>query len=233
VAALTIPNGSGVQWAFVSWSQGGAASQAITAATTGGTTYTAAFQTQFLLTTSTNTDTGTITPGGWYNAGSVVSILATPPPGYLVSFSGDLSGTTNPQNLTMDGPKTVGASFMLAGGTPNLTAYVMARADGSIGQRVWTIRLNNAGAAGTATNSQITSLSLTQTSGTLCSPAPSLVSTLPVTVGTIVGGSYRTANVTLDFSGCQDATPRFSVIVGFSANSGAYSGSTVLNNQQK
>jgi hypothetical protein len=59
---------------------------------------------------------GTIAPscaaGCLYNSGQVVTVTATPGPGYsFAGFSGDLTGTANPQSLTMNGPKTVTATF--------------------------------------------------------------------------------------------------------------------------
>ena len=113
VAAGTVPGGSGTQYAFVSWSQGGAASQSITAAATPNT-YTATYKTQYYLTTSAGTG-GTISPAsGWYDSGGSASVSASPNATYyLTGFSGDLSGTATPQNLTMSAAKTVAAAFAL------------------------------------------------------------------------------------------------------------------------
>jgi hypothetical protein len=49
---------------------------------------------------------------GYYDAGTVVTLTANGIGTYVFSFwSGDLSGTTNPQNITMNGPKNVTANF--------------------------------------------------------------------------------------------------------------------------
>jgi parallel beta-helix repeat protein len=73
--------------------------------------------TQFQLTTAVDpSDTGSVSPasGSWFNAETVVSCEATPNSGYwFVDWSGDLSGTTNPQNLAMSSPKSVTAHFVL------------------------------------------------------------------------------------------------------------------------
>lgn len=71
----------------------------------GGTTY-------YSLTTSINGQ-GSVSPsGGSYSEGSNVSVTATPAQGWeFDSWSGDLSGTTNPANLTMDSDKSVTAIF--------------------------------------------------------------------------------------------------------------------------
>jgi uncharacterized repeat protein (TIGR02543 family) len=48
----------------------------------------------------------------WYAPGTVVTLLATPSSGYhFVSWSGALMGTANPTTITMDGSKTVTATF--------------------------------------------------------------------------------------------------------------------------
>jgi Divergent InlB B-repeat domain len=64
---------------------------------------------------------GTVLPGsGWRNAGSTVSISATPTNNNQVSYSfagwtgigtGSYSGTNNPASITMNGPITENASF--------------------------------------------------------------------------------------------------------------------------
>jgi hypothetical protein len=78
-------------------------------------TITWAWQTQYQLTTSVSPpDSGSVTPasGGWYNVGTVVSCNATANLDYgFVNWSGDLTGTTNSQDLTMDGPKSITANF--------------------------------------------------------------------------------------------------------------------------
>jgi hypothetical protein len=73
-----------------------------------------AAQPQYYLTTAVwPSGAGTISPAsGWYNSGAVVWVSATANPGYQFSgFSGDLTGTTTPQPLRMNGPKTVTANF--------------------------------------------------------------------------------------------------------------------------
>jgi uncharacterized repeat protein (TIGR01451 family) len=51
-------------------------------------------------------------PGGVYVEGTVVTLTATPDPGwFFAGWSGDLGGLTNPQALTMDSNKVVTATF--------------------------------------------------------------------------------------------------------------------------
>ena len=70
--------------------------------------------TQFTLTTTPGTG-GTITRNPdqtTYNAGTVVTLTAAPNTGYtFTSWGGDLSGSTNPATITMDGDKSVSATF--------------------------------------------------------------------------------------------------------------------------
>ena len=106
--------GSGVQYVYSSWSDGGGQSHTITAPSS-TTTYTANFTTQYSLTTSASpSGGGTISPSGtnWYNSGQAVSVSATANTGYSFSnWTGDLSGSTNPTSLAMSGPKSVTANF--------------------------------------------------------------------------------------------------------------------------
>lgn len=235
--SLTTPQtngGVGTQYAFSSWSTGDTAPQIGISAPGSGTTYTANFALLYQLTTGVNpANGGTITGAGWYNAGSPASVQASAATGYTFAyFSGDLNGSGNPQMLTMNGAKNVVANF---GSTaaPALHAAISGKVNGTLtGQRLWSIRLSNSG-LGTAVGAQITGFTISQSSGTACSPAVSLISPLPVTVGDIAPSAYATGQVTLNFAGCPDTTGRFTAIITYSANSGAYSGSTTIYNQTK
>ncbi len=106
-------DGSGVRRVFGSWSDGGAQTHTVTAPAA-ATTYTAAFSTQYLLTTAASPAAGgSISPAsGYVNAGTQVQVSAAANAGYaFTGFSGDLSGGTSPQQLTMNGPKSVTANF--------------------------------------------------------------------------------------------------------------------------
>ena len=58
----------------------------------------------------------TLSPsGGTYYAGTVVQLTAVPDSGWSFSgWSGDLSGTTNPTTITMNGNKAVMANFVVS-----------------------------------------------------------------------------------------------------------------------
>lgn len=91
-------------------------------------TYTIVTASTYVLTLSQGGSTGDILPspaGTWngsayvYNAGAVVQLTANPNIGYhFGGWGGALSGTANPTTITMDGNKTVSASF--PSGDPNL-----------------------------------------------------------------------------------------------------------------
>jgi hypothetical protein len=118
IAAAT-QTSSGTRNTFSSWSNSGTASQTIVVPST-ATTYTATFTTQYLLTTAAApTYEGTIvtspaspTSDGFYAPGASVQLTATVNSGFqFVSFSGALTGTTNPQSITMSAPQSVTANF--------------------------------------------------------------------------------------------------------------------------
>jgi len=73
---------------------------------------------QYQLTTSVSPEGGgsvSLDPtseGNWYDDGAAVEVTAEPSSGYkFVNWAGDLSGTTNPDTITMNSAKTVTANF--------------------------------------------------------------------------------------------------------------------------
>ncbi|GEM_PF-4588375 len=106
--------GAGTQYVFSSWSDGGVQTHTI-ATPASATTYTASFTTRYLLTTTVNPPgSGTVTLGGFYDAGSMPSLNATPnSDNVFASWSGNCSGTNNPTTVNMIAPKTCTANFSL------------------------------------------------------------------------------------------------------------------------
>jgi uncharacterized repeat protein (TIGR02543 family) len=111
--------GSGCQYEWQNWSNGGSQSQTITVPST-PTTYTATFQQQYQLTMQVNpSGAATATPAigqSWQNAGASVSIQATPISGYTFQSwsgvgSGSYSGTSNLASATMSGAITETANM--------------------------------------------------------------------------------------------------------------------------
>jgi len=103
--------GTGTQYVYGSWSDGGAQSHSI-ACPSSSTTYTANFTTQYYLTMAAGAG-GSVSPAsGWYNSGAGVSISAAPSAGYSFSgWSGSGSGTSQSTSVTMSGPISETASF--------------------------------------------------------------------------------------------------------------------------
>ena len=109
---------TGSRMNFTGWSDGGTLSHNINISLV-STTYVANFTQQYRLTTNViPTAGGTIitNPAGpWINSGDLVTITASPSPGYLFSgWNGSLSGNTNPTTFTMNSPMSVTANFIIA-----------------------------------------------------------------------------------------------------------------------
>ena len=108
------PGPAGTQYLWAAWSDGGLISH--TVRPTASATIYASFSTQYMLTTSA-AEGGTVSPAsGFQDAGSVVSIRATPNAGRIFSGwtgsgTGSFSGRNNPASVTMNGPISENASF--------------------------------------------------------------------------------------------------------------------------
>jgi hypothetical protein len=119
--------GSGIQYVWSNWSDGGAISHSI-APTVNGSTYTANFTTQYYLTMGYGTGGSSVSPGsGWYNSGANFGISATAASGYSFSSwtgsgSGSYSGSSSSSSVTMNGPISETASF-IQNPPPAPTAY--------------------------------------------------------------------------------------------------------------
>jgi subtilisin family serine protease len=114
-------NGSaGTHYAWSAWSDGGAVSHTVITPATPAT-YTANFTTQYLLTLAASPAGGgalaanPTSPDGYYANGTSVQVTATANAGYQFnSFSGDLTGATNPQSVTMSVARSVTGNFDVA-----------------------------------------------------------------------------------------------------------------------
>jgi hypothetical protein len=94
---------------------------------------------------------------------------------------------------------------------------------------VWTLTITNQSPS-PAVNAAWSSFSLTQTYGAACTPA--VLTSLPVSAGTIAGNSSGQASITIDFSSCA-ANVRFKAQIGITANGGAATGALTLSNQMQ
>lgn len=125
-AIVQAPSMDGTTRTSVTWSDGGAPTHTITAPAT-PTAYWADFRAQTRLELSSiPADGGTIqvtpaSPDGYYFASILenLELRAVPNPGYtFVGFEEDLTGTQNPQSLTMLAPHRVTAKFTKTGTPP-------------------------------------------------------------------------------------------------------------------
>ncbi|MEW5768420.1 MAG: PKD domain-containing protein, partial [bacterium] len=111
--------GAGIQYVFDSWSDGGAMNHNV--APTTNMTYTVSFNTQYRLTTAVNAEgAGSVSPksDSWHTGGATITVEAIANEGYSFSYwSGDLTGSTNPAQLLMNGAKSVTANFTVVGDT--------------------------------------------------------------------------------------------------------------------
>jgi outer membrane protein assembly factor BamB len=114
--ATTSPQsgGTGTQYVWRNWSDGGAISH--TVAPTKNKIYTANFNTQYFLTMDHGIGGTVNPPSGWKNSGVTVSITARPARDYSFNSwagtgTGSYSGSNNPASITMSGPITETATF--------------------------------------------------------------------------------------------------------------------------
>jgi hypothetical protein len=215
------PGTPGTQYAFASWSDSGLPQHTITVGASPAT-YTALFNTQYQLTTGASPVAGgTVTPPtAFFNAGSVVSVKGTANAGYqFANFSGGaLSGSTDPQSVTVNAPTNVVANFTPV--KPSLAATVGARTP-SGGTMNVSLTLTNSG-LGIATNATITSITAiadVNGSGTV-----SVASGLPLSLGTINPGGSATGQLIFNWP---TTALRVTFTVNFTAD-GGYSGSTKI-----
>jgi hypothetical protein len=191
--------------------------------------YTAEFKADYKLSTVASPVSGGATTGdGFYPASTNATVSVQPAPGFLFAgFQGDLKGTSTPQQLLMDGPKTVSGIFI-----PTPPATLNALITGKSGPsnlRQWTILITNAG-PGTAYALNLGAVALTQTFGTACIPVRIAPSTLPMNLGNVAPAGSVTSPVIFDMSGCP-GNARFTALIVMMANNGAVAGVATSFNQ--
>jgi hypothetical protein len=213
---------------FHLWSDGGAARHVVTAPsydTTYRVHYIPQYQLQLFFPAALGRlDASPVSPDGFYDQGTPITVTATPNPGYMFAgFTGSLTGIRNPQILLIAAPSGITGNFVVA---PSLllTASVVSTS-GPAGARVWTFRLSNTGSGG-AGDVRITSLVVQPVQGTCTSPVV-VTTPLPQIVGAVAPGGSVLAPVTIDFSGCM-SLPHFKAVVSFDALGGSYHGSTTV-----
>lgn len=114
-ASSPVGGGTGIQYVWESWSDGGAESHTITVPSSSNT-FTATFQQQYQLTISA-TSGGATSPAPssyWYDSGQSVSVAAVANSGYDFSnwlLDGGNAGSTNPLTVTMSSSHTLVGNF--------------------------------------------------------------------------------------------------------------------------
>jgi hypothetical protein len=103
------------RYAFTGWSDGGPRSR-VYSVPVGGASLTAAFITQYFVTTVIYPrKTGSVDPappGAWYAEGATARLEAFPSAGYaFLNWSGDASGSQNPIFIPVNGPRLVRVNF--------------------------------------------------------------------------------------------------------------------------
>lgn len=176
-----VDGGTGIQYVWVSWSDGGSASHTIIV--TSAVTYTANFKTQYYLTTLANpAGGGGVSPSsGWQDAGTTVSAAAAANSGYSFyywSLDGTNVGSSPSYSVLMDSPHS-------------LTAYFRSTSSISVGLSAGSIVLgSSATLSGTITPAQPLPGIPTGTTVTLSySPDGALWNTFIITK-TSSGGAY-------------------------------------------
>jgi hypothetical protein len=133
---------------------------------------------QYQLTTAVGTGgvaAGSISPAsGYFNTGTIVQILATPNAGYsFAGFSGDLTGLTNPQNLTLSSNRSVTANFQVVTlSVPVLAAPASGATGAPISQNLSWNTVTNALSYDIYFGTTNPPPSVTSTSGTIYAPGP-------------------------------------------------------------
>jgi len=146
-------------------------------------TYAASFQTQYLLSTVVSpAGAGTLSGGGWFNAGSTVNVNASPAAGWQLT---SLSGAGASGAVLIDAARTVIANFEPLPGF--LMMSIVSKQNGpGAADRVWTLRVSNSG-QGPVVNARLSGVQIT-----LTGPGPvSVSSALPLAMGTIAAGASR------------------------------------------
>ena len=160
-----------------------------------------------------------------YTGGDQVVLTATPANGYAFSnWTGACSGT-GACSLTMDASKSITALFAPTLNTTLGAALGVKSGPGNA--RVWPVVFTNSG-PGDAASIVVTGFTLTQTSGTACSPV--VQTPIPINAGSAIAASTVTANVTIDFTSCAFAA-RFRLTMPYAANNSSISNTLTVNNQ--
>jgi hypothetical protein len=215
---FTPQNAPGARFVFSGWRDAGFIQTRTITVDQSSAEYTANFDAEYQLTTGVNDSAAgaiTVTPAsadGYYPANSLVSLTATPNPGFV--FKGfDLVPIGNPVTVAMNGPVKITAFFEQQS-QPPITAAGLAIAttftrNAGAGVIELTIQLTNTGSSAVS-GVQLTTARIASTTGTL----------VPQSLGAVPPGGSVTAIVT--FPASLGATGASSSL----ALAGSYAGGT-------
>ncbi|HXB98779.1 MAG TPA: choice-of-anchor D domain-containing protein [Terriglobales bacterium] len=146
------PWSSNTYFDFASWSDGGAQSHNVTLPPSGGATYSATITPNYYVDDyvleGTCAGTISVTPGstenGYYPAGSPITFAETPSSGLVFTgWAYDLTGTSSPQNFTVNDEVLVAADYNV-NSTP-LTITSLSPASATAGGAAFTLTINGTG----------------------------------------------------------------------------------------
>jgi cytolysin (calcineurin-like family phosphatase) len=214
------------QLAFQSWPDGYASATRVISGIRGGAqSFTANVGMQYLVNvTPSPASAGTISGAGFANAASRIVLTATPAAGFtFAGFSGDVNSSQNGLSVPVSGPLNITANFT-ASSAPSIVVAPGARTSAGPEGIVVALTLSNRG-VGPAGDLVITGidgfrdLSGTGAAGTV------VLSLFPLSVGTVFPNQSQPASVTLLWPA---TSTRMQMVVHYSANGGAYTGSATL-----
>lgn len=214
----------GIRWNFQSLN--GSAQSAVTyTAPSQGTTVALVYTEQFQILAQANPAIGgSISGTGWLNAGQAVSVQANANTGFVFgSFTGTTTSATNPFGFTPAGPVTVTANFAAASGVALIATTTGQRTDGTLpGSRNVPLAIMNttAGGVGDVQITGIDGIKIISGSGAVQS-----LTIFPLSVGSLVPNGTQVFTPVFNWPA---AATRVSFTIHFTANAGAYSGSTTL-----
>lgn len=120
------PSGSDSRWVFSRWVDGPSQNPRWIAASPGAS-YTISMALEYLLMRSASGGGSVSGVDGFYAAGSSLSLTASPADGYQFSgWSGSATGSANPLQVSMNGPKSITANFAAAATNVRIEANTAA-----------------------------------------------------------------------------------------------------------
>lgn len=214
----------GIRWNFQSLNGAGQSTISYTAPTA-DTTVAVAYTEQFQVSAVANpANGGSVTGTGWYNAGQTAALQAVPNAGFTFgSFTGLSAALGNPLNVPVAAPLAFTANFSVASGINLLATTAGQRADGTAaGTRTVPMEIlnNTAGGIGDVRVTSVDTIRIVTGTGDV-----RLLTSVPFLAGNLVPNGAQLFSLLFNWPA---TAARVSFTVHFTANAGAYSGSTTV-----